>query len=53
MPTMKTDREHWSKVASEWTAWARAPNHDGLLGVGGSGFGMMVGAYVGRDRAER
>jgi len=22
------DIEHWSRIASEWTAWARAPNHD-------------------------
>ena len=22
------DIEHWSRVAPEWTAWARAPNHD-------------------------
>lgn len=23
-----TDRKHWSSVAQEWIAWARAPNHD-------------------------
>lgn len=23
-----TDIEHWSRVAAEWTAWARAQNHD-------------------------
>src|SRR6516164_5405974 len=22
------DIEHWSRIAAEWTAWARAPNHD-------------------------
>ena len=22
------DIEHWSRVATEWIAWARAPNHD-------------------------
>jgi len=22
------DIEHWSRIASEWMTWARAPNHD-------------------------
>src|SRR5246127_4807116 len=22
------DIEHWSRIASEWTAWARTPNHN-------------------------
>ena len=22
------DRAHWSRVADQWIAWARAPNHD-------------------------
>jgi SAM-dependent methyltransferase len=23
-----TDREHWTRVAKEWTEWARSPGHD-------------------------
>lgn len=22
------DRKHWSRVAADWVAWARKPNHD-------------------------
>lgn len=25
-----TDIEHWSRIAAEWTAWARVPIHDGF-----------------------
>jgi hypothetical protein len=28
MPGKPVEIEHWSRIASEWTAWARAPNHD-------------------------
>lgn len=30
------DIEHWSRIASEWTAWARAPNHDEFWAYRGS-----------------
>jgi 2-polyprenyl-3-methyl-5-hydroxy-6-metoxy-1,4-benzoquinol methylase len=25
---MKLDHEHWSRMATEWVAWTRTPNHD-------------------------
>jgi SAM-dependent methyltransferase len=28
MPNAPTDREHWTRVAKEWTEWARSPGHD-------------------------
>ncbi|MFD2262000.1 hypothetical protein ACFSM5_03810 [Lacibacterium aquatile] len=24
----KPDRQHWSRVAEQWTPWARKPGHD-------------------------
>lgn len=53
----KADQEHWSRVAAEWIAWARAPDHDafwayrgalaGFLGCG-TGFALDVGCGEGR-----
>lgn len=28
MKDIGKDREHWARVAADWVAWARAPNHD-------------------------
>lgn len=28
MPKRPADRAHWSRVASQWISWARAPGHD-------------------------
>ena len=31
------DIEHWSRIATEWMAWARAPNHDAFWAYRGQG----------------
>ena len=36
MSDKQIDIEHWSRIASEWTAWARAPNHDEFWAYRGS-----------------
>jgi len=51
------DRRHWAAVASDWVAWARAPDHDafwayrdalaGFIGTG-SGSALDVGCGEGR-----
>ena len=51
------DREHWSRVAEQWIAWARTPGHDafwayrealrGFIGPG-SGAALEVGCGEGR-----
>ena len=28
MSRKNVDIEHWSRIASEWVTWARAPDHD-------------------------
>jgi len=28
MTDTNTDVKYWTKVAADWIAWARAPNHD-------------------------
>ena len=28
MTELTKDHEHWARVAEQWVAWARAPNHD-------------------------
>ncbi|WP_230534579.1 class I SAM-dependent methyltransferase [Microvirga roseola] len=55
------DREHWSRVAAEWTEWARSPKHDAFwayreafiayLGRG-SGNALDVGCGEGRLSRE-
>ena len=54
------DIEHWSRVASEWTAWARAPNHDAfwayrasLLAFIGRGAGDALDVGCGEGRVSR
>ena len=61
MAGVEEDREHWSRVAGEWTAWARTPNHDafwvyrGSLAAfigGGVGEALEVGCGEGRVSRE-
>src|SRR5246127_1316014 len=54
------DIEHWSRIASEWTAWARAPNHDefwayraALLAFIGQGAGDALDQGCGEGRISR
>ena len=56
----KPDREHWSRVAREWTAWARTPNHDAfwayrdaLLAFIGAGRGEALEVGCGEGRVAR
>jgi SAM-dependent methyltransferase len=55
------DRRHWSRVAADWTAWARAPDHDAFWAYrasfaafigGGSGEALEVGCGEGRVSRE-
>ena len=52
--------EHWSRVAAEWTAWARAPNHDEfwayravLRSFIGQGAGDALDVGCGEGRVSR
>jgi len=54
------DIEHWSRIASEWTTWARAPNHDefwayrgSLLAFIGQGTGEALDVGCGEGRISR
>src|SRR5215471_14909131 len=54
------DIEHWSRIASERMAWARAPNHDefwayrtSLLGFIGKGIGDALDVGCGEGRVSR
>ena len=54
------DIEHWSRFADEWTAWARAPNHDAfwayrtsLFGFIGQGAGDALDVGCGEGRVSR
>ena len=54
------DIEHWSRIASEWTTWARAPNHDAfwayrasLLAFIGRGAGDALDVGCGEGRVSR
>jgi SAM-dependent methyltransferase len=60
MPGKGTDIEHWSRIADEWTAWARAPNHDefwayraSLLAFIGQGAGDALDVGCGEGRVSR
>src|ERR1700739_1246671 len=55
-----TDIKHWSRIASEWTASARAPNHDefwayrrSLLAFIGQGAGDALDVGCGEGRVSR
>ena len=54
------DIDHWCRIASEWTAWARAPNHDefwayrtSLLAFIGQGAGDALDVGCGEGRVSR
>jgi SAM-dependent methyltransferase len=54
------DQEHWSRVASEWIAWARTPNHDAfwayrnsLVDFVGHGSGEALDVGCGEGRVSR
>jgi SAM-dependent methyltransferase len=54
------DIEHWSQIAAEWTAWARAPKHDefwayraSLLAFIGQGDGDALDVGCGEGRVSR
>ncbi|MGH6924901.1 MAG: class I SAM-dependent methyltransferase [Propylenella sp.] len=56
---MASDREHWSRVAAEWIAWARKPNHDAfwayrsaLLDFIGRGEGEALDVGCGEGRVS-
>jgi SAM-dependent methyltransferase len=44
---MSLDRAHWSRIAAQWVAWARAPKHDEFWAYRDS-----LIAFVGRGNAE-
>jgi len=57
---MDADYAHWSRVAQEWLAWARTPNHDAfwayrssLLGFIGQGEGAALDIGCGEGRVSR
>lgn len=54
------DHEHWSRIAAEWMAWARTPNHDAfwayrssLLTFIGQGEGEALDVGCGEGRISR
>lgn len=61
MSESAADREHWSRVAQQWTAWARSPNHDAFWAYrdalrafigAGEGDALEVGCGEGRIARE-
>jgi SAM-dependent methyltransferase len=60
MRKASVDREHWARVAGEWIAGARSPNHDAfwafrksLLGFIGAGDGNALDVGCGEGRISR
>jgi SAM-dependent methyltransferase len=60
MSNTPLDREHWSRVASQWIAWARSPNHDAfwayrksLIAFIGPGHGEALDVGCGEGRVSR
>lgn len=56
----RLDHDHWSRVAAEWTAWARAPGHDafwsyreGFRAFVGPGAGPALDVGCGEGRVSR
>ncbi|MGN8020126.1 class I SAM-dependent methyltransferase [Phyllobacterium sp. 22229] len=54
------DREHWARVAKQWIAWARSPEHDAywsyrnsLLAFTGTGTGKALDVGCGEGRVSR
>jgi SAM-dependent methyltransferase len=57
---MSVDHEHWSRVAAQWIAWARTPDHDAfwayrasLLSFIGQGQGEALDVGCGEGRVSR
>jgi 2-polyprenyl-3-methyl-5-hydroxy-6-metoxy-1,4-benzoquinol methylase len=55
-----SDREHWSRVAREWTTWARSSDHDAfwayrrsLISFVGGGAGEALDVGCGEGRVSR
>jgi SAM-dependent methyltransferase len=55
-----SDRDHWRRVAREWTVWARSPGHDSfwayrksLLAFIGAGRGEALDVGCGEGRISR
>src|SRR5215469_16455754 len=44
---MSVDLGHWSRIAAEWLAWARTPNHDAFWAYRAS-----LVAFIGRGEGE-
>lgn len=44
---MSLDHEHWSRIAAEWVAWARTPNHDAFWAYRAS-----LLDFIGRGQGE-
>jgi SAM-dependent methyltransferase len=60
MSSSPIDREHWSRVASEWIEWARVPGHDAfwayresLMKFVGPGDGEALEIGCGEGRVSR
>jgi SAM-dependent methyltransferase len=60
MSGKNVDIEHWSRIAAEWTTWARTPNHDAfwayrasLLAFIGQGAGDALDVGCGEGRVSR
>src|SRR5689334_12372552 len=60
MSTISPDREHWSRFAQEWIAWARTPGHDAfwayrryLAEFIGPGDGEVLDVGCGEGRVSR
>ena len=54
------DHEHWARIAAQWIAWARAPNHDffwayrtSLIDFIGRGEGEALDVGCGEGRVSR
>ena len=46
-PRLPPDQAHWTQVAAEWTAWARAPGHDAFWS-----YREAFRAFVGRGTGD-
>src|SRR5690348_7542133 len=60
MSRKNVDIEHWSRIASKWVTWARAPDHDefwayraSLLAFIGQGAGDALDVGCGEGRVSR
>ncbi len=60
MSHASSDRDHWSRVAQEWIAWARLPGHDAfwayrssLVNFVGPGDGAALDVGCGEGRVSR